>query len=396
MTSRNIIITLIVALSGITPAFGQYFTKLGISLDVRATANIPITVADPCAAGFSGQLLANRYPGRHIPTDPIRLVYPPMPGAIDTAAILWYLRPEEISAVPGELNVILIAIMPDNEKRYFIDGNNDRVFSSSENSFVFKGTEKSRTVQVMVDGSYYPYTFMNPDYTPPPAPSETIGSSKKKWVSNSKRPSLAIDLSGSFFSGSTSLSYNRLSRPDNSITYLADIPGSFRPALGLDFSWYGIHLIIQGGYETTEYTNNVIVSAEGDIHSTYYNRGTWPGSKLFTSLTAEYDISTGKYLYLTPYCSFSRFKNYSQHDFDSWQSDPEGAEYYDAHASEYGAKLKLPATPSVIVYINLSYSTVYYNAGTFFRDIIPDTYQMHQDGFYYGIGCNFRLTGTGK
>lgn len=396
MMTRKTLITLILGIAGLTTASGQYFTKLGISLDVRATANIPVTVADPNEPGFSGQILASIFPGRKIPTEPIRLVYPIMPGAIDTAAILWYLRPEVISAVPGELNVIVVAIMPDNEKRFFIDGNNDRVFSSSENSFVFRNNEKSRTVNIMVDGTYYPYTLMNPDYVPPVTPSETIGSSKKKWASGSKKPSLAIDLSSSFFRGSTSLSYNKLSRPDNVITYLADIPGSFRPALGVDFSWYRIHLLLHGGYERSEYTNNVMVSAEGDNHYTNYNRGTWPNSRLYAALSFEYDFNAGRYLFLTPFCSFSIFSNDTKHPFESRLQAPEGAEYTDARASEYGAKLKLPAAPSVVIYVNISYSTIYYNAEKYFLDITPDSYRMHQEGFYYGIGVNYRLTGHEK
>ncbi len=393
MSFRNSIITLLLTVAGLTPAYGQYFTKLGISLDVRASANIPVVVADPNEPGFSGQLLADKFPGRKIPTDPIRLIYPLMPGAIDTAAILWYLRPEEISAVPGELNVIVVAIMPDTVKRFFIDGNNDRLFSSSENSFVFRSNEKSRTVKIMVDGTYYPYTLMNPDYKSPAAPSEAIGSSKVKWNSESKKPSLAIDLSSSFFRGNTSLSYNKLSRPNNKITYLADIPGSFRPSFGLDFSWYRVHLILNAGYERSAYTNNVMVSTEGDIHYTNYNRGTWPNSRLYAGLSLEYDFNTGRYLFFSPYCSYYLARNDEKHPLESMLQAPEGAEYTDAHATEYGAKLKLPAAPSVVIYVNLSYSTVYYNAEKYFHDISPGSYTMHQKGFYYGIGVNFRFTG---
>lgn len=391
MSLRNTIISLILTVAGLAPASGQYFTSLGISLDVRASANIPLVVADPNEPGFSGQLLAGKFPGRNIPADPIRLIYPVISGAIDTAAILWYLRPEEITAVPGELNVIVVAIKPDNEKRFFIDGNNDRVFSTSEYSFVFRKNEKSKAVNIMVDGTYYPYTLMNPDYVPPAAPSETIGSSKKKWDSGSKKPSLALDLSASFFSGRTYLSYYKLSRPENRISYLADIPGSFRPALGLDFSWYRIHLIVYGGYEVSEYTNNVMVSAEGDYHYTNYNRGTWPDSRLFATLSLEYDISTGRYLYLSPYCSFSVLNNDEKYPLESRLEAPEGAEYTDGHATECGVKLKLPAAPTVMIYVSISYSTIYYNAETYFHDITPGSYSMHQQGFYYGVGVNFRF-----
>ncbi|MEZ5020809.1 MAG: hypothetical protein R2756_11970 [Bacteroidales bacterium] len=92
--------------------------------------------------GFQGNCWPGNFRGATYLQTLIRLIYPVISGAIDTAAILWYLRPEEITAVPGELNVIVVAIMPDNEKRFFIDGNNDRVFSTSEYSFVFRKMKK--------------------------------------------------------------------------------------------------------------------------------------------------------------------------------------------------------------------------------------------------------------
>ncbi|MEZ4998947.1 MAG: hypothetical protein R2758_16320 [Bacteroidales bacterium] len=42
MSLRNTIISLILTVAGLAPASGQYFTSLGISLDVRASANIPL------------------------------------------------------------------------------------------------------------------------------------------------------------------------------------------------------------------------------------------------------------------------------------------------------------------------------------------------------------------
>lgn len=386
-------IIVILSLAGLTQTYGQYFTRLGISLDIKTSANIPVTVVDPNAPGFSGQLLAMKFPGRNIPTDPINLVYPLMPGAIDTAAILWYLKPEEISAVPGELNVIVVAIMPDKGMKFFVDNNNDRFFSSSETSFIFRSNEKSRAVNIMVAGSYYPYTLMNPNYSEPVKPAELIGSSKKSWMSALGKPSFAIDLSASFFRGDASLSYIKSTRPTNTITYLTEIPGSFRPILGLDFSWHRIHLILQGGYERIEYTDNIIISTDGDNQTTYYNRGTWPNAKASASVSLEYDISTGKYLFLTPYCAFSVFHYDTRHDFESRQSIPGDKEYTQAHSTEYGAKIKLPAAPSVIIYVNLSYTTVYFNAEKYFHDLESGSYRMHQDGFYYGVGFNFRLTG---
>ena len=393
MNYSKAVITLLLLFAGSAPSFSQYFTKLGISLDTRFMADIPIIVADPNEPGLSGELLASQYPGRQIPTDAIELSFPEMNGATDTLAILWYLKPEEITAVEGEINVIVAGFFPDNVIRYYIDSNNDRIFSRSEASFVFRSDEKHRLLRILIAGSYNEYTLMNPNYIVPVTPSDAIKASKSRWVTTSRKPSVAIDISSSFGRGDANLSFAKTVRPSNTITYFADIPGSFRPSLAIDFSWFNFHLLISGGYERIEYTNNIIVSIDGDNSTTYYNRGTWPNSKVFASLAFEYDISAGRYLYLTPYGSLSLFRNDTRYDFDSWQGAPPEAEYTDMHASEFGAKVKLPVSPSLIIYVNLAYATVYYNAEQFFTDVVPGSYRMHQDGFYYGVGFNFRITG---
>lgn len=396
MNLRTSLIAFILAFSGITPGVAQYFTKLGIGLDTRTMTNIPLVIADPNAPGFTGRLLAGKYPGLNIPSGKIDLVYPMMPGAADTVAILWYLRPEEISAVPGELNVIIVEITPDRGKRYWVDNNNDRVFSTGETSFVFKNTEESRQVRIMVDGSYYPYTLINTDYSPPVAPSESIREAKSSWSARSGKPSIALDLSSSFIRGNASLSYAKQSRPSNTVTYYTEMPGSFRPSIGLDFSWYNFHLLLSGGYEKIKYTESIVVSAEGGSQTTSYNSGTWPASRTIIAIALEYDISAGGYLYLTPFAACSAFKNDSRYDFNRYQEAPAGAKYTDSKAYEAGLKLKLPVDRGVIIHLSLSYSSVYFNAEKYFTDILPGSYRMRMEGFGYGVGANFSFGGMSR
>lgn len=394
MRLRRGLATLIIANFGVLCSYSQYFTRLGIGLDTRTNVSIPVTVADPNGPGFSGELLAGKYPGRNIPAGKIDLVYPVMPDAADTVAILWYLVPEEISAVPGEMNVIIVEITAENEKKYWIDNNNDRVFSSSETSFIFRSTEVSRPVNIMVAGSYYPYTLFNSDYSPPVAPSDAVRQSKSSREDRKGKPSLAIDLSASFLRADASLSYSKQSRPSNTISYHAMIPGSFRPSIGFDFSWYNFHLLLSGGYEKTKYTENILVSTEGGSQTTSYNSGTWPASRLILTIALEYDISTGRYLYLTPFAAYSTFKNDDRFDFTRSQGASVGAEYTDLKAYDAGIKLKLPVDSGVMIHISLAYSSVYYNAEKYFSDILPGSYRMQMKGFYYGVGLNFNLRGS--
>jgi len=394
MRLRRGLTTLIIANFGILSSYGQYFTRLGIGLDTRTNVSIPVAVADPNDPQFSGELLAAKYPGLNIPPGKIDLVYPVIPDAADTVAILWYLMPEEISAVPGEMNVIIVEITPGNEKRFWIDNNNDRVFSSSERSFIFRNTEESRPVNIMVAGSYYSYTLLNPDYSPPSAPSETIRQSKSSWSDRKGKPSFAIDLSASFLRADASLSYIKQSRPSNTITYSARIPGSFRPAIGFDFSWYDFHLLLGGGFEKAKYTENILVSTNDGSQTTSYNSGTWPTSRFILSIALEYDISAGRYLYLTPFAVWSNFKNDSRFNFDRYQGSSAGAEYTDSKSYEAGLKLKMPVDRQVIIHLSLAYSSVYFNAEKHFTDVLPGSYRMSMEGFYYGVGVNFSLRGS--
>jgi len=393
MRLRRGLATLIIANFGILCSYGQYFTRLGIGLDTRTNVTIPVVVADPNDPQFSGELLAGKYPDLNITAGKIDLVYPLMPDAADTVAILWYLRPEEISAVPGEMNIIIVEITPDNRKKYWFDNNNDRVFSSSETSFIFRNTKENREVKIMVAGSYYPYTIINTDYSPPVSPSISIRIAKSSWHDRSRKPSLAIDLSASSFWGNSSLSYVRQSRPSNTLTYYARIPGSIRPVIGLDFSWYNFHLMLSGGYEKTKYTENILVSTDGGSQSTSYNSGTWPSSRLILTLGLEYDISAGRYLYLTPFGAFSTFKNDTRFAFNRNQGTPAGAEYSDLKTYEAGLKLKLPVDTRVMLHLGLAYSSGHFNAEKYFTDILPGSYNMQMKGFYYSVGVNFNITG---
>ena len=92
MRLRRGLTTLIIANFGILSSYGQYFTRLGIGLDTRTNVSIPVAVADPNDPQFSGELLAAKYPGLNIPPGKIDLVYPVIPDAADTVAILRFGR----------------------------------------------------------------------------------------------------------------------------------------------------------------------------------------------------------------------------------------------------------------------------------------------------------------
>lgn len=380
---------------GISRSFGQFIITLDKNQEIKTVVNIPGMVADPNDTDFSGAVFAKAYPKLKIPSDKIVLHFPEIKRAVDTIAVLWYLVPEE-NSFEGELNVILIAITPENAKHYYIDNNNDRTFSSNETNFIFKSSEQKRFIDIEIRGGTYRYTLFNPDYIPPPPPAEFFGSNNIAWSSARKKLSLSIDFSTSFGGGKTSLSYSPVSGPVSLYRYNAIIPGTFRPGIGLDISWYGFHVCMSGGYEYTQYTSTTL-RAESTVNSyTVYNKGLWPKSKLNFTLAAEYDIGIGKYLYLSPYGNYTVSRILSKDNFDKSLEPVSDASYDDANSTEYGLKMKLPLSTSSMLYLKMGYSKIYFNATDYLLESKPDTYDLDQHLIYYGVGILMRLTGNHK
>lgn len=360
-------------------------------MEITKVINIPGIVADPNDPDFSGTEFAEAYPHLKIPTDRIVLNYPEIRNAIDTLAVLWYLVPIDNQAV-GEMNVILIAISPENVKRYYIDNNNDRAFSSYESSFSFRGDEQKKYVNIEVLGEIYQYTIFNPDYVTPPSASEFFGNNNKVWRSLRKKPVLSAGITTSFGGGKTSLSFVPAEGTVSYQTYSAVIPGTFRPAVGLDFSWFNFHVGVSGGYEYTQYTTTRLNSIIGDLTKVLYNRGLWPKSKLNATVYAEFDIAAGRYLYISPYGSYTFSDIISDDVFDKAFPPSADASYSGGYSTEFGLKMKLPVSPSSMLSFKIGYSSVYLDATEFLPEYKPETYKMDQHLIYYGVGITFRLT----
>lgn len=373
----------------------QFLISVNKGMEITKVISIPGIVADPNDPNFSGAEFADAYPHLKIPADRIILNYPEIKNAIDTVAVLWYLVPTENQAV-GEMNVILIAISPENVKKYYIDNNNDRAFSSYESSFSFRRDEQKRYVNIDVLGETYQYTIFNPDYVTPPSASEFFGNNNRVWKSVRKKPVLSAGISTSFGGGKTSLSFAPVAGTVTYQTYSAVIPGTFRPALRLDFSWLNFHIGASGGYEYTQYTTTTLTSLSGDRNKVLYNRGLWPKSKLNATVYAEYDIPAGKYLYISPYGSYTFSDFISDNVFDKVYHPSTDASYKGGYSDEIGLKMKLPVSPSGMLSFKIGYSSVYLDATEFLPEYKPGSYTMDQHLIYYGIDILFRLTNNQK
>ncbi|HSO77857.1 MAG TPA: hypothetical protein VLQ76_04765 [Bacteroidales bacterium] len=369
----------------------QFLISVNKGVEITKVISIPGIVADPNDPDFSGAEFAEAYPNLRIPADRITLNYPEIRNAIDTLAVLWYLVPIDNQAV-GEMNVILIAISPENVKRYYIDNNNDKAFSSYETSFSFRSDELKRYVNIDVLGETYQYTIFNPDYVTPPSASEFFGNNNRVWRSVRKKPVLSLGLSTAFGGGKTSLAFAPVAGTVSYQTYSAVIPGTFRPSVGLDFSWFNFHIGIAGGYEYTQYTTTTLKSLTGDLNKVFYNRGLWPKSKLNATVYAEYDIAAGRYLYISPYGSYTLSDITSDEVFDKAFPPPADASYSGGYSTEFGIKMKLPVSPSSMLSFKIGYSSVYLDASEFLPEYKPETYRMDQHLIYYGVGITFRLT----
>ena len=178
---------------------GTLYSQFSVTMDYRQVkANeatlVPIIVHDPVGNTYSTAELSRKFPSAKIPVENITVNFPDLSGAVDTASILWYLKPENYSA-KGEINIVLVAITADSVKTFYVDNNNDRTFSDTEEKFSFSREMEKKEVQIKILGNVYKYTLMNPDYTPPIIIISRTKYYAKSWVKASKKPSISFDFS---------------------------------------------------------------------------------------------------------------------------------------------------------------------------------------------------------
>jgi len=373
-------------------AKGQMYVLTGSrQTSENVTIEIPVFVTDPTSGSFSTIEFANRFPSAGIVRESISINYPDMSRAIDTIAILWYLKPESYFQ-KGEVNIVLIGIASDSTKTFYIDNNNDKIFADNEDSFVFKPETEKRILEIKILGAYNKYTLLNPDYSPPlKAPSRTK-EYYKAWHQSIKKPSLSVDFSLITGAGHTSLLFKPATGSISTYNYFAKITGSVKPSVGLDFSWFNLHILFSGSFERIQYDETARFSYSENITRPQrdYNCDPWMDLKLHAGVTAEYDLGLFRSFWVSPFGTYSVYKNIVDKTFDRRFPSP-GAKYKELYSTEYGVKLKAPIAFRTVAYIKASYTRSYFDASEFIPEYIPGSYSLNYHQTYFGVGFLYRL-----
>jgi hypothetical protein len=396
MNKKLAILTLILITITASVVKGQISVTLGPRMAKESfSSKIPVYVGEPEKQSFSTAQLSKQYPGSKIKAEILNIGFPKMPGAIDTLGILWYLTPENYSA-KGEVNVILIGISADSTKTFYIDNDNNRIFSDNEESFVFKPEVEKKILEIKILGVYSNYTLMNPDYYIAPAPPSKIGFYNETWKKSSKKPALTLDFEILTGGGNAQIDIKPYVTNITSYQYLANIFGCFRPSAGLGFSWYNIHLGISGDYELLQYESTVRYDYSDKFKTLrHFDLGWWTRTKVHCTLYAEYDIHLFNKVYFTPYASYSWDSNIDERRFEKTvdpNSLPADADYKDMHSEQYGFKIKLPVAEKAIVYLKTSYSRAFFDATDYLPAFEEGSYKIDYTQIYFGVGMNYRLT----
>lgn len=396
MKIKTLLIAGLLFIFYISQVKGQFSVTLGQRRGTESvTTEVPVFVGNPDSTGISTYQFSMQYPKAGIPAEFLNINYPNLSGAIDTAAILWYLKPENYSP-RGEVNIILVTMGSDSVKTFYIDNNNDRTFSDNEDKFVFEQDAEKRILDIKILGNYYNYTLMNPDYVSPFSAPSKISEYSQTWRRISKKPSLNIDFSVLTGGGKTELMIEHATVTYDRFRYLANNHGSFKPSLGLDLSWFNFHIILTGAYERLQFEQKRRIeyaTPTATTGKTTFNRNNWPIQKLHAGITAEYDVRISK-VYLSPLASYWFTKSIDKNIFDKYF--PKG-ELTGWKSIEAGAKFKIPIANNTILYLKYVYSVTSFEATgfTLFSDdsyIYTPEYKKYNQN-YFGFGFQFRITG---
>jgi hypothetical protein len=376
---------------------GTLYSQFSVTMDYRQVkaneaTSVPIIVHDPVGNTYSTAELSRKFPSAKIPVENITVYFPDLSGAVDTASILWYLKPENYSA-KGEVNIVLVAITADSVKTFYVDNNNDRTFSDTEEKFSFSREMEKKEVQIKILGNVYKYTLMNPDYTPPVVIISRTKYYAKSWVKASKKPSISFDFSIITGGGDARLSFVPAVGTFDSYVYHANIIGSLKPAIGLDLSWFNFHLMASTAFERLQYDEEILYGYSSKIaggKQRYYNRGAWATEKLHWGLTAEYDIRISS-IYIAPFASYSRFANINEKNFDRAVTPEENAAYRDMFTKEAGVKLKVPVGNQTLVYLKYTYSKSWMDVTDYIFPVEEGTYNVDYRQNFFGAGVQYRL-----
>jgi hypothetical protein len=391
MRLKIFIISVILVMFGMISAKAQLSMTIGSrQVTESVSSEVPVFVGNPDSIGISTSEFSRLFPKAGIKSEEIKINYPNLKGAIDTACILWYLKPENYSP-KGEVNIIIVTMGADSVKTFYIDNNNDRTFSDNEDKFVFDKEEEKRVLDIRILGNFYKYTLMNPDYVSPFSAPSRIKEYSASWRKSSKKPSIDLDFSILTGGGKTEMTFEHPESIYFRYKYVANNHGSFKPALGIDFSWFNFHIIFTEAYERLQFESVVKYEYSSPTSKGIrtYNRNMWPNSMIHSGISAEYDFRIYK-VYLSPFVTYTISKNLDSRTFDRLYPDGKLSDWY---SYEAGAKFKIPIANKTMIYLRYTYSQSYFVPTGFFPESVPVNTSHNFVQNYFGFGFQYRILG---
>jgi hypothetical protein len=392
MKLKTLVIALLLILLYVSSVDGQIsLTMKSRQVTETITTDIPVAVVNPDLVGVSTKEFAAQFPKSGIIPENIKINYPNLSDALDTVAILWYLKPENYSA-KGEVNIILVTINSDSIKKFYIDNNNDRTFADNEEKFSFDPNTEKKILEIKILGNYYTYTLLNPDFKSPASGPWRIGEYSKSWRAASKKPSIALDFSVLTGGGKFDMI---LEHPDATYylyKYWATNHSSLKPGIGIDFSWLNFQISVAGIYERLQFESvkRYFYQTPTGIPIKMYNRNFYPKAMFHYGISAEYNIRIYK-VYFSPFVGYYKSDILNDYVFD--KTTFPNAKMEDWTSKEAGMKFKVPIANRTMLYLKYAYSRSYFTLSGFFPVDSPPVTSYHYIQNHFGFGFQYRILG---
>lgn len=353
------------------------------SYNEQIETSIPMYVTEPVNGIFTTQEFAEQFPHVRILEERFQIDYPVMTGYSDTLYIFWFLRDVAFSD-RGVTNLIVVGLKENGELHYFIDNNNDYIYSGDETSFSFTPEEPSRKIVMTYNGKNE-YLLGNPLYSPPEKNLAERVEIIDSWDIKRRKVNPYFTGAFSFGNGEAAISYVPVNPAVNKLEYFAGIFASLRLSVGVGVEYRGLDLRGWVAAEILDYDEihrNEYVDGDRNV---VYNKGVWMKNKLYAGIEVAYKFKLTQMLFLGPGIGWSWWHTVGNKPIDPELSYDPSARYYNTSTLEYFIKMEILASQSSKIELRLFSSDTSLDAIDFFPDYSSD-YKSRYKQIYFGAG----------
>lgn len=353
------------------------------SYEEQIETSIPMSVTEPVNGTFSTKEFAEQFHYVRILEERFQIDYPVMEGYSDTLYIFWFLRDVAYSE-RGVTNLIVVGVTENGELHYFIDNNDDYIYSEDETSFTFSPDESNRKI-VMTYNGQNEYLLGNPLYSPPEKNIAEREDIRESWDIKRRRVNPYFTGAFSFGNGDATISYVPSNLTVDKWEYYAGIFSSLRLTAGMGAEYRGLDLRGWVAAEILDYDEVHRYEYIDGERSVVYNKGVWMKNKLYAGIEAAYKFKIGQMLFLGPGISWSWWHTVGNRPIDPELSYDPSARYHKTSTLEYFIKMEILASRSSKFELRLFSSDTSLDATEFFPDYSSE-YKSRYRQIYFGAG----------